>query len=210
MTFPRRFPTLAALTATIVSSALVCDPLTMGAVGSGKVYDTAAIRAAVNACGAAGGGTVIFRAGYTFLTGAFNVSNNTFVQVDGTILGSPNSTGYTLVDPLPWYGPDPPQKVNDAAPDPREWQPLISSWYNSNVSIAGSGVIDGQGASWWGCASNQSAPPCDGYPRPHMIRFVGGSHFEISGVSIMNSPMWQARGRACVCDGRGGGGFALP
>lgn len=169
----------------------------MGAVGNGKVYDTTAIRAAAIACGAAGGGTVVFRAGYTFLTGGFNVSNNTVLQVDGTILGSPNATGYTIVDPLPWYGPDPPQKVDgfvqSAAQDPREWQPLISTWYNDNVSITGSGTIDGQGAAWWGCASNQSAPPCNGYPRPHMIRFVGGSHFSISGVSIKNSPMWQVR-----------------
>ena len=33
-----------------------------------QVYDTDAIRTAVNLCGSGGGGTVIFRAGYTFLT----------------------------------------------------------------------------------------------------------------------------------------------
>jgi hypothetical protein len=90
--------------------ARVCDPLAFGAVGNGRVYDTAAIRSAVDLCGASGGGTVLFRYGYTFLTGAFNVSSNTILQIDGTVLGSPNSTGYSLVDPLPWYGPDPPQK----------------------------------------------------------------------------------------------------
>lgn len=72
-----------------------------------QVYDTDAIRTAVNLCGSGGGGTVIFRAGYTFLTvrvarsvlwvsqrgellpvivprelqGAFNVSSNTLLQV---------------------------------------------------------------------------------------------------------------------------------
>lgn len=115
------------------------------------------------------------------------MSSNTVLQVDGTILGSPNATDYTLVEPLPWFGPDP--AANPA--DPREWQPLISTWYSSNVSISGTGTIDGQGTKWWGCASNVTLSPCDGYPRPHMIRFVGGSHFSISGVSIKDSPMWQ-------------------
>jgi len=147
----------------------------------------------VDECGAAGGGTVHFAAGRTFLTGCFNVSSNTILQIDGTILGSPNSTGYVLVDPLPWYGPDPPQKLaaRNVAQDPREWQPLISSFGASNISILGTGVVDGQGEPWWGCASNMSLAPCSGYPRPHGIRLVGGSGFEIAGITVKDSPMWQ-------------------
>jgi polygalacturonase len=174
---------------------MLCDPMSHGAAGSGLVYDTAAVRAAVDECGSAGGGTVIFAAGKTFLTGAFNVSNNTELRVDGTLLGSPNASGYTLMDYLAWYGPDPPQKLfRDAAglpTDTREWSPFIGSWYSSNISITGSGVIDGNGAAWWRCASNMTRAPCSGYPRPHGIRFVGGENFTISGVTIQNSPMWQ-------------------
>jgi len=173
----------------------VCDPLSHGAAGTGLVYDTAAVRAAVAECGAAGGGTVLFSAGRTFLTGPFNVSNNTELRVEGTLLGSPNNTGYVLMDFLNWYGPDPPQKLARAAaradPDTREWAPFIGSWYSSNISITGSGVIDGNGAAWWACAGNMSLFPCAGYPRPHGIRFVGGEGFSISGVTIQNSPMWQ-------------------
>lgn len=186
---------IAVIAAASASGWLVCDPMAHGAAGNGLVYDTAAVRAAVDECGAAGGGTVHFPAGRIFLTGCFNVSSNTQLLVDGTILGSPNSTDYVLVDYLPWYGPDPPQALagasGAAAADTREWQPLIQSWYASNVSIAGTGVIDGQGAPWWGCASNSSRPPCNGYPRPHGIRLVGGSHFSLTGVTVKNSPMWQ-------------------
>jgi len=176
---------------TLRAAALTCDPLAHGASGSGLIYDTDAVRAAVAECGAAGGGTVLFAAGYTFLTGSINVSSNVRLQVEGTLLGSPNSTGYTLVDYLPWYGPNPPQALAGGDVDAREWSPFISTWNASNVSILGSGVIDGNGAAWWTCASNMSAPPCNGHARPHGIRFVYGSGFEIAGVTIQNSPMWQ-------------------
>ena len=173
----------------------VCDPLAHGAAGTGLVYDTAAIRAAVDECGAAGGGTVLFAAGRTFLSGAFNISSNTELRVEGVLLGSPNATDYVLVDYLPWYGPDPPQKrmhaTTEGPMDTREWSPFIQSWYASNVSISGGGTIDGQGAQWWACAGNMAAPPCSGYPRPHGIRLVGGVGFSISGVAIKNMPMWQ-------------------
>ena len=175
---------------TLIRSWRVCDPLEHGAAGTGDVYDTQAVRAAVAECGASGGGTVIFAAGRTFLTGSFNVSSNTELRVEGTLLGSPNATDYVLVDYLPWYGPDPPQKLLGNT-DTREWSPFIQSWYSSNVSITGNGTIDGQGAQWWKCASDMSLPPCSGYPRPHGIRLVGGSDFVISGVSIKDSPMWQ-------------------
>jgi len=177
------------LLAPLASSALVCDPLAHGAAGTGAVYDTAAVRAAVAECGAAGGGTVLFAAGRTFLTGPFNVSSNTRLQVEGTVLGPPNATDYVLVDYLPWFGPDP--GLPAGATDAREWSPLIQSWYASNVSIAGGGTIDGNGAAWWRCASNMSQPPCAAHTRPHLIRLVGGRGFEIAGVTIKDSPMWQ-------------------
>jgi polygalacturonase len=173
----------------------VCDPMSHGAAGTGLVFDTAAVRAAAAECGAAGGGTLLISAGKTFLTGAFNLTDNMELRVDGTLLGSPNATGYTLMDYLPWYGPDPPQKLARAAarlaPDTREWSPFVGTWYASNVSITGAGVIDGNGAAWWACAGAMSSPPCAGYPRPHGIRFVGGEGFAVSGVTIQNMPMWQ-------------------
>ena len=193
----------------VASAARICDVMSYGASGDGSRYDTDAVRTAIAACtGVEGGATVLFGAGHTFLTGCFNVTSNIRLQVDGRIVGSPNATGYVLVDYLPWYGPDPPQAVSplsldaedDAAvsartpADTREWQPLIQSWYADNVSIVGSGTIDGSGEAWWRCADSgatSAKPPCSGYPRPHGIRLVGGVGFEVSGITLQNSPMWQ-------------------
>ena len=72
------------------------------ATGNGIADDTNAVRAAVAAAINSNGGRVVFDAGYTFLTGCFNISSNFILDIRGTILGSQNSDHYALVDPLPW------------------------------------------------------------------------------------------------------------
>jgi exo-poly-alpha-galacturonosidase len=67
---------------------------TFGAVGDGKTDDTNAIRAAFSA--ANNGGRVIFDVGSTFLTGSFVMSNNTILDVRGTILGTTLPEKYEL------------------------------------------------------------------------------------------------------------------
>lgn len=161
--------------------------LSYGAVGDGSTYDTEAIRSTFAAASAAGGGTVLFPPGHTFLTGAFNLSAHTVVRVEGTILGSPNATDYVLVEPLPWYGPDPTADPTD----PREWGALVSAYYVDNVTLTGGGVIDGNGWLWWPCAGNTSAPPCSGHVRPHGVRLIGSVGVHIHNLTIQNSPMWQ-------------------
>ena len=65
------------------------------ATGDGKADDTNAVRAAVAAAANSQGGRVIFDAGYTFLTGAFNISSNVILDIRGNILGS-NLTDHYL------------------------------------------------------------------------------------------------------------------
>jgi polygalacturonase len=76
--------------------------LNYGAVGDGKTDDTQAVRATLAAAKASNGGRVIFDHGYTFLTGAFNLSSNVILDVRGTILGSINVSNYEIVPTLPW------------------------------------------------------------------------------------------------------------
>lgn len=65
-----------------------------GAVGDGVHDDTQAVRIAVAATQNHGYGHVIFDAGYTFLTGAFNLTSNTILDIQGTILASTNNANY--------------------------------------------------------------------------------------------------------------------
>lgn len=51
------------------------DIMTYGAKGDGQTDDAAAIQRAINACSAAGGGTVIIPAGHTFLCGPLQLAS---------------------------------------------------------------------------------------------------------------------------------------
>lgn len=67
-----------------------------GAIGDGIADDTNSIRAALQAANNSNGGRVIFDAGSKFLTGCLQLSNNTILDVRGTILGSESSDHYDL------------------------------------------------------------------------------------------------------------------
>lgn len=76
------------------------DVTHFGAKGDGVTYDTAAIRAATLAVAKAGGGTLLFPSGGTYLTGAFNItSNDTVVLIEqgATVLGSTRGEDWPLV-----------------------------------------------------------------------------------------------------------------
>ena len=69
-----------------------------GAVGDGKTVNTAAIQSAINdasAYGAAAPAKVLIPAGKTFVTGSLNVKSNITIDVEGTLLGSPDAADYT-------------------------------------------------------------------------------------------------------------------
>ena len=65
-----------------------------GAKGDGQTDDTSAIRSALKAVSNSNGGRVVFDAGYTFLTGGFNVTSNVILDIQGKILGSTNNANY--------------------------------------------------------------------------------------------------------------------
>src|SRR5262245_6389113 len=63
------------------SAAKVFNVRDFGAVGDGKTLDTAAIQKALDACGAAGGGTVRFPAG-TYLSRPITMVSQSTLQLD--------------------------------------------------------------------------------------------------------------------------------
>lgn len=78
----------------------VHNVMDFGAKGDGVSYDTVAIRKAAAAVSSDSvGGTLLFPSGGTFLTGAFNVTSNTHVEIEhgATVLGSTRGEDWPLV-----------------------------------------------------------------------------------------------------------------
>ena len=98
-----------------------------GAAGNGTTLDTSAINKTIEACGAAGGGTVYFPAG-KYLTGSLYLKDNVTLWLDSgaTILGIKDLKHY-----VPQTGAG---RVGA----------LISGTGVRNVAIVGRGTIDGQ------------------------------------------------------------------
>lgn len=109
-----------------------------GAKADGKTLDTAAIQRAIDAATKAGGGTVVFKSG-TYLTGAIFLKSHVCLRVDRgvTLLGVQKLADYPIM----------PTRV--AGIEMRWPAALINTYQQSNVSISGQGVIDGNGKFWW-------------------------------------------------------------
>jgi hypothetical protein len=122
----------------------LCDVRDWGAKGDGITIDTQAINTAIAACGG-----ITFKSGLSFLTGTIQLKSNLIVIVEdkATILGA---AGHIAIPP-----------PNPAASHPNKWykeggyqdyghshwaDSLIHGDSISNVTISGTGTIDGNGA----------------------------------------------------------------
>jgi polygalacturonase len=143
----------------------VYNILNYGAVGDGVTTNTGAIQAAINAAGAAGGGTVEVPAGI-FLSGPIRMTNRINLELDG---------GATLrMLPLDKYPGGTSNPAN-----------FISGSGLRDIAISGLGTIDGQGIPWWPFARTPGAR------RPRMIAFSSCNRVLIEKVTLTNSPMFH-------------------
>ncbi|HEY6413469.1 MAG TPA: glycoside hydrolase family 28 protein [Edaphobacter sp.] len=156
----------------------MCDVRQHGAKGDGTTKDTLAIQAAVDECAHAGGGTVRLSGG-TFLSAPIVLrSHITFeLGAGGVLLGSPDHDDY-------------PAKTEFRSPGR---QSLVSATDAEDVAITGSGVIDGNGESWWIEARRFKDAGILGseHTRPRLVVFDHCHHIRVEGVTLQNSPMWQ-------------------
>ena len=137
-----------------------------GAVGDGRADCTSAIRRAIAACHAAGGGRVVVPDG-RFVTGGSQLASGVKLHLaaKATLAFSRDAQQYLPVVLTRWEGTE---LMN--------YSPFIYAYEAENIAITGTGTLDGQADAdnWWNWrgdgggrsgAAGAGAQPADGYGR---------------------------------------------
>ena len=176
-----------------------------GAVGDGKTLNTEAFKKAIEAASKSGGGNVIVPLG-TFLTGAIHLKSNVNLHlVDSARINfSTDSKDYPIVFTR-WEGME---LMNYSA--------LIYAYGQENIAVTGNGTLDGQANenTWWAWNSGRPSKQVTArnllhemnhkqtdpatrvfgegsYLRPNFVQFYKCKNILISGIKLINSPMWN-------------------
>ena len=142
----------------------------MGAAGDGVTLDTHAIQAAIDRCGATGGGAVVLPPG-RYLTGTLRLRDRVTLSLEAgsVLLGSMRLEDYPVLrDAVPSYTSNYTERC------------LIRADGASDIAIRGAGTIDGNGAAFTGKDKL----------RPFLIRFVGCRCVHVEGITLRDAAMW--------------------
>ena len=158
-----------------------------GAIGDGKTDDAAAIQKTIDACVAAGGGTVLLPAPYTYLAGPFKLRSNIDFHIAGgaKLLANPNEQVYTE------------SAFHENKGEGTLW---ISGEGVENLSVSGTGEINGNGIAFMGAELEDSyvlKPFNIADPRPHVLTLTGGKNIRIKDLHIGNSAYWTVHLIGC-------------
>ena len=172
----------------------VYDIRDYGAVGDGQTDDAVAVQAAINACSQAGGGRVLVPAGYTFMCSPFKLASyvDLHLEANARLLANPDEKVYTE------------SAFRENRGEGMMW---ISGKNLRQVSITGTGTIDGNGVAFMGKELEDSyelKPVTDFDPRPHVLTLEAVDRLVIRDVTICNSPYWTVHLIGCkdaVIDG---------
>jgi polygalacturonase len=196
-------------------------PITQhGAIEGGAHESTRAIRAAVEACAAAGGGRVVVPAG-RFLTGPVHLKSgvNLHLEHGATLAFVRDPRAYLPAVFTRWEGME-----------MMGYSPFIYAFEQQNIAITGQGTLDGQASEtyWWPWKGAwKTHPEWDRGPTQKAARdrlmqmveagtpvaqrvFTQGSNLRpqfiqpyrcrnvlVEGVTVINSPMWEINPVLC-------------
>jgi polygalacturonase len=177
---------------------------------------TNAIRQAIAACNAAGGGRVVVPKG-VFLTGAIHLKSNVNLHVSegATLRFSTDPAAYLPAVFTRWEGTE-----------CMNYSPFIYAFEQENIAITGKGTLDGSASdeNWWGWARKGADKKTRATPDvlaltdlstrgvPVAERVFGGGHFLrpnfiqpyrcrnvlVEDISIRRSPMWEIHPVLCT------------
>ncbi|MBN2580768.1 MAG: hypothetical protein JXB10_17410 [Pirellulales bacterium] len=192
MFHPRKLPSASLLVILVLLSLLAGTPSSVaaaegkthcvtdsGAMGDGKTLCTAAIQKAIDACAAAGGGTVLFPPG-TYLSGTLTLKSRVTLHLEAgaTLRGSPRQVDYPAIKSKL------PSRTNIYGV-----RSLIFAEDLDNIAIRGRGTLDGNGEAF-------KTRHHDGR-RPMMLRIVNCRDVLVENVKMKNSGFWNQHYLVC-------------
>jgi len=145
-----------------------------GAVADGLTKDTEAIQKAIDACSAAGGGTVWVPTGDYHIS-PIHLKSNVKLSLDygATLLGSQDIKDYKIDNLIPS------REGNSEC--------LIYAGNASNITLEGLGTIDGRGTPE---AFPERSGPDGQDNRPRLIRFENCKNVTFSGLTFLRPAFW--------------------
>ncbi|CAM3537483.1 glycoside hydrolase family 28 protein [Marinicrinis lubricantis] len=155
-----------------------------GANRNSEQLSTEAIARAIDAAAKAGGGTVYVPAG-RYRTGAILLKSNIELRLGpGAVLSfTDNPDDYPVVVSR-WEGVK--REVHASC---------IYGEGLENVSVTGSGQLEGNGQTWWDKQRNR--PEELHYPRPKLISFDSCRRVTLRDLTLTNSPSWTVNPILC-------------
>jgi hypothetical protein len=147
--------------------------LSHGAAGDGTTNDAPAIQRAIDACHAAGGGTVVVPAGKTYLTGAITLKSHVHLHVEGgaRLLASEHEADY-------------PHRI------------LLQAHHAENISLTGTGTIDGRARLFMTEELPHIFRGTDW--RPRLVQFIGCSNVTVRDLTLQDAAHWGLHLTGCT------------
>ncbi len=161
-----------------------------GAVGDGTTLDTMAIQAAIDACGAAGGGRVLVPADGIYLSGTLSMQSHVefYVERGAVVEASGNASDFAYVQTAESH-------KGVGYPNLRESITFIAAYDCDDIAFTGGGVIDGGGRKY----IRENLPHIYRmHPlRPFTSVMIGCENVTFQDIVIRDGAMWTLRFSGC-------------